>query len=81
MPEDHLRDYFQRNPVPTRIGGGISPEIMGSENNIESSSQLLNQRPGRGIANGKDAVLRSKIFLLDVVMKSFGDLLGHKGHF
>ena len=81
VPEDDLGDNLQRNPVPTRIGSGIPPEIMGSQNDIESPSQILNQRSGRGVANRKDAVPRVEILLLDVVMESFGDLFGHECHF
>ena len=79
MPEDYLGDNLQRHPAATGIGCRIPSEIMGSENNIQFSSQVLDQCPGRGIAKRKDAGSRGEILLLDVVMEPFGDLFRHKG--
>jgi hypothetical protein len=74
VPEDHLRDYLQRDPVPTGIGSRIPSEIVGSQNNIKVLSQLFDQRPGRKIANRKEAIPRVEVLLLNVVMESFGGI-------
>ena len=41
---------------------------MGSQNNAHSSPQVLDQRPGCGIANRKDTVPGGEILLLGVVV-------------
>ena len=66
MPQNHLGDNLQRNPITAGIRGGIPAKIMRSDFHMQLHPVILDHAPSRAVTDWEYQVILAQFLIINV---------------